>query len=341
MDIFSGEGIEEANQNRESAMQEVKHNLPWIAKYAPKTIEDVILPDRIKDMVTFGLDNNEFTHVIFHSGKPGSGKTSLAKAIPEDLGTDYLFFPIAKRSMEVLDTIQEFAKQKLTDGKPRFVILDEADRPAQQIAATFYSALQPLIESSTSTLRFILTCNNIHKIPEPIRSRCSAISFAYSDDASIKKQLFSRMQDIAKQEVSRYNGTVETDTLKEIARIYYPDIRAILQAMYVNFLSNKGSIIGQPVYVSYNDIENMWDFITKYDDVGLRKYVTANIVDFESVYAPFGQYVMENIPKQHRLNFAILLGKYQHQAAIPAVDQEININSFFASLMLLLQSGKK
>jgi hypothetical protein len=85
----------------------------------------------------------------------------------------------------------------------------------------------------------------------------------------------------------------------------------------------------------------MWDFITKFDDVGLRKYVTANIVDFESVYAPFGQYVMENIPKQHRLNFAILLGKYQHQAAIPAVDQEININSFFASLMLLLQSGKK
>lgn len=339
LDIFSGEGVQEANQLRTEANQIVEANLPWIAKYRPKRIDDVILPDHIKNMVTFGLQNNELTHMTFHSGKPGSGKTTLAQAIAEEMEADYMIFPIAKKSMEILDTIQEFSMQKSADGKPRFVILDEADRPTQQIAATFYSALQPLIESTTHTLRFILTCNNIHKIPEPIRSRCPAISFAYGDDVSVKRQLFKRMKQIAATEVARYGGTYDENTLKEIARVYFPDIRAILQNMYLSFLSNQGSIIGAPVCVSYDQIEDIWKLVTSGDDMALRKYVTETIVDFDAMYAPLGKYIMEVIDKKHRLNFAIMLGKYQAQSAMPAVDQEINLHSFLASLMLLLQKG--
>jgi len=338
MDIFSGDGIKENINTASYVKYKIEDTLPWVAKYTPKRIDDIILPEKTRNMLKFALAENKFTHFCFHSGKPGTGKTSTAIAIPEEFDVDYKIFYISEKAMESIENIRDYAMQKNVDGKPRFIILDEADTPKIQDPAKFYTALQPLIESTTSTVRFILTCNNIYKIPAPILSRCAPISFAYeADDPEIMKQIWKRLNHIVKLEVTDKGGVVNPETLKKIARFYYPDIRSIIQHTYINYLENQGSIDGTPSLMSYENLDELWSYILVADDENLRKFVTKNIVDYTAIYSPFGKYVMEKIEKRFRLSFAVLLGQYQFQSSMPAVDQEINLNSFFARTMLLLQ----
>jgi DNA polymerase III delta prime subunit len=251
-----------------------------------------------------------------------------------------MMFPIAKRSMDIIDHIQNFSAQKLIDNKPRFVILDEADRPSDP--GRFYSALQPMIEATDTTLRFILTCNNVHIIPEPIRSRCAPISFSYdANDDEVRQQLHERMQKITDIEVTQKGGTVNEETVKMVIDNYYPDIRAILQGLYVNYLENKGNIDGKPTMVTSDHINTIANFMRQADFLGMRRFVSANIVDFQSVYTPLGDFLIEKIKPEHKMPFAKLLAKYQYRASLPAVDQEINLNGLLAETTMLVHGHGK
>ena len=230
-------------------------NQPWVDKWRPTSINDIILPDSIKNQVKFSLEKYDFPNMIFHSGKPGTGKTTLAKLIPEMLNTDYIVFPIATGSMDALDTIKRFAMQKSYDGKPRFVILDEADRPSDP--ARFYNALQPLIEDSSGTLRFILTLNNIYIIPEAMRSRCTPISFAHKDDKEMKNTMFKRLMEIAIAETGDKNK-VNKNTVIELVKFHYPDMRSMINTMHLNYLQNQGSIDGIPAFIYCSPDVGKW-----------------------------------------------------------------------------------
>lgn len=342
IDIFTGEGIAEIESNEKELESKVLSKAPWVAKWRPKNVQEMILPDNLKSMLEFGLVNNEFTHMILHSGKPGTGKTSTAMAIINQLNADFEFYAGAECNADIFDGIRMFAAQKNIDGKPRFVVIDEADRPKAQDPIKFYNALNSLIEATEGTLRFILTCNNIHKIPEPIISRCAPISFAYDvNDDSLKRQLFRRLKEIAEVEVAQKGGTVNKNTIGLIARKYYPDIRAMIQTMFINYLENEGNIDGTPKFVTHDHIGTIWAFIktNNYDE--LRKFVSGNIVDYQSVFSPLGSHIMENIDDDLKLNFAITLAEYQHRSATPAVDQEINMAGFLARTMLLIHPPVK
>lgn len=341
MDLLSDpKAIEETKKIYADAMnalhKEVK--LPWPEKYRPKTVEDVILPSKIKNMVTFAIEQNEFNNFIFHSGTPGTGKTTTAEAIPQQLGADYKTLYLSEMGMDAIDIIRDYSMQKLVDGKPRFIILDEADRPKVQDKKAFYNALQPLIEKSSSTLRFILTCNNLHFIPIPVQSRCAPVSFAHNDDAEVKKLLFSRMKEIAINETGD-ESKVNIKTLQEIARFYYPDMRSIISAMMNNYLENRGSIDGVPNFQTGDVIGKVWELLQKGDDLALGQFASENIVDYQSLFAPLGDYIIARIDKRFRYRFSILLGEYQFRASQPAVDPWINANAFFAQIMVMLHNG--
>ena len=342
IDLFADEDTyKEATEFHSTALNEVKEHIngAWPKKWEPKRIADVILPDKIKNTVQYALQENQFNHMLFHSGKPGTGKSTVAKAIPEEFGCDYRFLKISKQSMDIIGVIESFAMQKISDGKPRFVIIDEADRPSPTIRDNFYTALQPLIDQSTPTLRFILTANNLHLIPEPVRSRCTPISFAHRDDATVKKALFKRMIEIAETETSAVDGTFDKETLKEIARFYYPDIRALIGAMQQCFLENRGSIIGTPTFSAVDLIPKMWDMVQTFNDDALRLYASEHVVDYSTMFSMFGKYAMPRLDKKHRLDFSILLAEYQYRSAQSAVDQEINFDAFMAHLMKVLKNG--
>lgn len=341
MDLLSDpQAINETKKAYEEALNalhsEVK--LPWPEKYRPKTVHDVILPSKIKNMVTYAIEENEFNNFIFHSGNPGTGKTTTAEAIPQQIGADYKTLYISEMGMEVIEIIRDYSMQKLVDGKPRFIIMDEADRPRVQDKKGFYNALQPLIEKSSSTLRFILTCNNLHLIPDAVQSRCAPVSFAHNDSAEVKKVLFTRMQEIALAETGDASK-VNNDTLKEIARFHFPDMRAIISSMMNNYLENRGSIDGTPTFQTGDFIGKLWELTQSGDDMKLGQFMSENVVDYLALYRPFGDYVIVRIDKKFRYRFSILLGEYQYRASQPAVDPWVNANAFFAQIMGMLHNG--
>ncbi len=340
MDLLGDpKAITETKKIYEEAVNEIQKELklPWAEKYRPKSVNDVILPNKIKNMITFAIEENEFNNFIFHSGTPGTGKTTTAEAIPEQLGADYKTLYISEMGMDVIDTIRDYSMQKLVDGKPRFIIMDEADRPKVQDKKAFYNALQPLIEKSSSTLRFILTCNDLHRIPEAVKSRCAPVSFSHNQEKEVMIALFDRMKEIAILETGD-SSKVNIKTLQTIARFYYPDIRAIISAMMNNYLENSGSIDGEVDFKANDIIGNIWKYIEDGDDVELSKFLTENVVDYLSLYAPLSDYVISRIDKKHRYRFSILLGEYQYRASQPAVDQWVNANAFFAQIMVMLHS---
>lgn len=308
-------------------------NQPWVDKHRPKTIQDIILPESIKSQVEFSLQTYDFPNMIFHSGKPGTGKTTLARLIPEILNTDYMFCPIATRSMEYLEQIQRFSMQKSYDGKPRFVILDEADRPSER--ERFYQGLQPLIEDTSGTIRFILTLNNIYIVPEAMRSRCIPISFAHKEDKTMMNTMYKRLTEISVLETGDKNK-VNKDTIIDVLKFHYPDMRAMINTLHLNYLQNRGSIDGVPTYIDSSYCDKIWNFLREGKYVELRKFVTEYITDFIPLYPLLGNYIIDKIDPKHRLNFAIVLGESQYRASIPAIDQEININSFFARVIQII-----
>jgi len=339
MDLISSPNdIKKAKVAQTKAMQISMSDdfLPWPEKYRPHCIADVILPDDLKGAINFALESGKFNNMIFHSGKPGTGKSTVARAIPEEMDVDYLFLPISRHSSEILEQIHNFAVQKSVDGKPRFVILDEADQPSGD-PSKFYTALQPLIENTTRTVRFILTCNRLHKIPEAIRSRCAPVSFAHNkDDKGMKSALWKRVKQIAINETAN-TGTYDEATLANIAKNYYPDMRAIIGSMMMTYIYNKGSIIGTPLIWQGDYTETIWSLLMDGDDVALRKWCSENVVDFTAVFLPLGLLAIDKIEQKKRLRFTILTGEYQYRSAIPAVDQEVNLAAYFAQLILLLK----
>jgi DNA polymerase III delta prime subunit len=319
-----------------NTVNEVKdiQNLTWAERYRPTKLNDVILPQSIKDSIQYAIKNNNFQNMIFHSWCPGTGKTTVAKLIPEEYGCDYYFIKTAAegRLTTVENDIPLYGMQKTANNKPRFIILDEADRVRGNVEA-FYTALQPIIENTRSTLRFILTVNHLYRIPEPIRSRCKPISFSHNDE-SIKKPMWKRIKEIAKEEVSKSKGTIDEETLKQIAKVYFPDMRAIICAMQNNFNENKGSIKGKIDVVDNNIVKTLWDIIYKEGDiVKTRKYFTEQVSDINNFYPSFLEHVFGNCEQKKLLQIGSIIAEHQFRSAYDSVDPEINSFGMFCEII--------
>lgn len=308
---------------------DVKEQFLWVEKYRPKTIADTILPEELKATFQQFVDQKNIPNLIL-SGSAGVGKTTVARAMLEQLECDYI---VINGSMNGnIDTLRNeilnFASSVSLSGGRKYVILDEAD---YLNANSTQPALRNFMEEFSRNCGFILTCNFKNRIIEPLHSRCSVIDFKLSKSASAKlaAQFFKRVEKILLNENIEYDRAV----VAEVITKFFPDWRRVLNELqrYASTGKIDSGIIGN---IKDLEINSVYKLLNEKDFTSLRKWVAEN-ADIEQtelfrrLYETADQYMTANSVPQ----LVLILSKYQYQAAFVA-DPEINIIACFTEILI-------
>lgn len=294
----------------------------WVEAYRPHKVSEIILPDRLKKPFVKMVEAQRVPNMTL-SGSAGTGKTTMARAVCEEIGLSHLFMNGSEeRRIEDLRTkVMRYAGTASLDGRPKVIIIDEADN----LYRDYQEALRAVIEEHSRNCSFILTCNVPAKISEAIRSRCPLIDFKLRADeiAPMAGLLMGRFEEILKLEKVEYSRAA----LATIIKRFLPDYRRLL-----NELQGLARIDGIKDDALKNLIEttNVVDLIAAFkssDFSIIRKWVAMNIdkLDIIRFYRLLYDTVIKDILMPESIPEAIiLLGKYQFQAQF-SVDQEINL----------------
>jgi len=303
----------------------------WVEKYRPKTIDECILPDSIKKTFQDFLVAGEIPNMLL-SGPPGIGKTTVAKALCNQLGADYYVINGSDEG-RFLDTVRNSAKNfastvSLTsDSKHKVIIIDEADNTTSDVQLL----LRASIEEFSKNCRFIFTCNYKNKIIDPLHSRCSVVDFSVNkkDKPTIAAQFFARLNSILEEE------KVETDkkVLAELINKHFPDWRRVLNECQRYAVSGK---IDSGILAAFSDVavNDLIKNLKQKNFSEVRKWVVTNMDNDTSVLLRRIYDSLYDSLEHSSIPAAVLIiAKYQFQIAFVA-DQEINLLAALTEIMV-------
>ena len=300
----------------------------WVEKYRPSKISDTILTDDLK--TTFQTFVNEgYIPNLLLSGGPGVGKTTVAKAMLEEIGATYMMINGSEESgIDVLrNKIKNFASTVSMDGNRKFVILDEADYLNPQ---STQPALRGFMEEFHKNCGFILTCNFKNRIIDPLHSRCSVVEFKIpnTDKPKLAGQFFTRVQDILTKE----NVQFEPKAVAGVVEKHFPDWRRVLNEL--QRYSASGMIdAGILVNISGTNMKDLVGFLKEKDFKSIRIWVANNLDnDPTRVYRKVYDMLYEEIEPQTVPHLVLAVADYQYKSAFVA-DQEINMLAFMIEIM--------
>jgi replication factor C small subunit len=303
-----------------------KQHTLWIEKYRSENLEQYIGNDAVKARIADCITKNDIPHFLF-AGTAGTGKTTLAKLIVKNIKCDYLYINASdENGIDIIrDKVKGFASTS-TFQPLKVVILDESDfltQPAQ-------AALRNLIEEYSITTRFILTCNYIERLIEPLQSRCEFHLLKPPTKGAVAKHICTNILDVEKV-------TYKMEDIAQVVNAFYPDVRSIIKVLQQNAILDHLS--GETILV-VDKLDANWTkqlilILNKRDKSAwyqVRQLVAdAQVDDFQTTY----RYMFEHLSEfsyGNDANIIILLDEYSYRANV-CPDKELNFAAFINSLL--------
>ena len=302
----------------------------WVEKYRPKTVQECILPESIKDTFQQFVEKGEIPNLLL-SGPAGCGKTTIARALCEQLGADYIIINGSDEG-RFLDTVRNQAKNfastvSLTaTGTHKVIIIDEADNTTHDVQLL----LRANIEAFYKNCRFIFTCNYQNKIIEPLHSRCAVVEFSIKgkEKLEIAAEFFKRLNFILDTERCESDKKV----LAELINKHFPDWRRVLNECQ---RYSAGGAIDSAILAEFSDV-NVNDLIKKLKAKSfpeVRKWVVSNLDNDPSVLLRrLYDGLLVALEGPSIAAAVLIIARYQYQIAFVA-DQEINLLAALTEIM--------
>ena len=301
-------------------MANTKEHSLFVEKYRPSSLENYVGNEHLKTTISRYLEQNDIQNLIFY-GQAGGGKTTLAKLIVGNLDCDYLYINASdERGIETIrDKVSGFAS--VASFKPlKVVILDEADFLTIQAQAS----LRNVIETFSRTTRFIMTCNFVERIIDPLQSRCQVIKIVPPSKGEVAKHLTWILE---KESIS-----YTLDDIKVIVNQYYPDLRKCINTIQLN---SKDSTLklDNSILVSSNYIDKVIDELKKskpYFNNIRQTIADSNVEDFDELFKALYERASEFLPNKEG-TVAMLVNDHQYKANF-RIDKEINTMSLIQNI---------
>ena len=302
----------------------------WVEKYRPKSIDECILPDDTKQVFKGFLEQEEIPNLLL-SGSAGVGKTTIAKALCEELGADSYVINGSDEG-RFLDTVRNQAKtfastvSLTSESRHKVIIVDEADNTTPDVQLL----LRASIEEFQKNCRFIFTCNYKNKIIAPLHSRCSVIDFNIKKDKQkLAAAFFNRVCEILTKESIKF----EEKVVAEVVTKYFPDFRRTLNELQ---RYSATGVIDSGILSAGNEfsIDKVVGHLRKKEFTNMKKWVAQNMDNepqvimrkiYDNLYSYFDP---KSIPEA-----VLIISEYQYKSSF-VVDQEVNLVAFMTELMM-------
>ena len=307
----------------------MREQMLWVEKYRPHTVNDCILPESLKTTFQEYVNRKEIPNLLL-AGSAGVGKTTVAKALCEEVGCDYIIINGSDESGidTIRNKIKNYASSLSLSGGRKVIIIDEADYLNPN---STQPALRGAMEEFAINCSFIFTCNFKNRIIAPLHSRCSVVDFKIQNGqkAKMATQFFKRVENILSEENVEYDKEVVAAVITK----HFPDNRRILNELQRYGVSGK---IDRGILAAVSDIK-MTELISSLKDkdfASCRKWVTNNLDNdqtriFRNIYDGLYEQLKANSVPQ----LVLILAKYQYQAAFVA-DHEINLIACLTEIMI-------